>query len=885
MQVIQKIKQVLLHRSLMPGSSDPGSGNRLRCSRNTYIKNQRNIRIIGSVSLVILFALTAFTLRPVSIETSSVEATANPATTTLTIAASGNAAILDITPSSTSGTFASSDTTDTSLGFSVTTDNITGYNLSIRHASATSPAPLVNEALSLNLDSLETSVTESQFSTSAYVGHYGYKPSMLNSEDNSNYIPAPTTTPTPINVTQCANNTTNCNTANDNYTIALGANIDYTKSAGTYTNTFILTAVANNVAYTINYLDNTSDSSISNLPATEPASIATASSFTLSSTQPTRTGYDFAGWCDGTVTHNATGNDTCSGATYSAGSTYSFASPSSTSTNVANLYAMWNVKTFTITLSKTDATAIVIDDTSYTGSSATLTYGNHTISGTYPSGYEFSSWATSDSTNLAITSTSSASTTITIYGAATLTLTGKSSMLAIQDITSSTCTTTAQDVYDKRDNEVYKIQKLADGKCWLLDNLRLGSTTLVQALSTSNTNMSSSVAFTLPASSSSGFTSYNTPMINTASANTATTSYGSGSGKIGVYYNYCAASAGTYCMASGSGSGNASYDVCPKGWRMPTGGSSGEYQALYTAYSSNASSFRTALSTPLSGYIYNSPAGDQDSRGRFWSSTYYSGNGMYDLIVTSSTVNPQLNHFRNYGLSVRCVLRSGTITDATNMQDVTSAQITNSAEGATTTLKDVRDNQDYTVAKINGNLWMTRNLAIGCNGTGSTYGSSVSSKSLTSTYSNVSSSWSTPAALLSTAANSSSASGYITAAMQCSSTYGAWYNYAAASAGTITGSSNNTADTYNICPKGWTLPTSTQISGITSQATAFSPVTGGYYSSGSLDSTGLGCWWSATAYLTEYRYYLLWDGSSLSTSKSIRGRRFSGFYVRCVRSS
>ena len=44
------------------------------------------------------------------------------------------------------------------------------------------------------------------------------------------------------------------------------------------------------------------------------------------------------------------------------------------------------------------------------------------------------------------------------------------------------------------------------------------------------------------------------------------------------------------------------------------------------------------------------------------------------------------------------------------------------------TTKDNRDGRVYTVAKIADNIWMTRNLAIGCNGSGANYGSSVSSK-------------------------------------------------------------------------------------------------------------------------------------------------------------
>ena len=125
-------------------------------------------------------------------------------------------------------------------------------------------------------------------------------------------------------------------------------------------------------------------------------------------------------------------------------------------------------------------------------------------------------------------------------------------------------------------------------------------------------------------------------------------------GKIGTFYNYCAATAGTYCYASGSGTGNASEDICPKGWRMPTGGSSGEYQALYGAYSSNAANFMAALVTPLSGY-FNGSANFQGSYVYFWSSTRYDGSGMHYLLVSSSGVDPARISSRYGGYSVRCV--------------------------------------------------------------------------------------------------------------------------------------------------------------------------------------------------------------------------------------
>ena len=80
------------------------------------------------------------------------------------------------------------------------------------------------------------------------------------------------------------------------------------------------------------------------------------------------------------------------------------------------------------------------------------------------------------------------------------------------------------------------------------------------------------------------------------------------------------------------------------------------------------------------------------------------------------------------------------------------------------------------------------------------------------------------------------------------------YNYAIASAGTITSKDNaditgnmNTA-TESICPKGWTLPTTKQIDANRDTA-SFSPVLGGNYYNGRLyDESKYGLWWSSTAH-------------------------------------
>ena len=207
--------------------------------------------------------------------------------------------------------------------------------------------------------------------------------------------------------------------------------------------------------------------------------------------------------------------------------------------------------------------------------------------------------------------------------------------------------------------------------------------------------------------------------------------------------------------------------------------------------------------------------------------------------------------------------------DVIYMQDLTATQCFDSYDGATATLKDRRDNNSYTIAKINGNCWMTQNLRL------------AGGTTLTSTYSNVSSSYTIPTTDL-TSGNS-----YTDGRIHNSgdTTTGYWYNFCAASAGTNCQTSTATNTTYDICPEGWRLPTNSEFSGITgtSYISAFSPVTGGYYYYGSLVVTSSGYWWSSTANGSSNQYGLYYDGSSLYTLSGYG--KSNGYYVRCIRSS
>ena len=497
-----------------------------------------------------------------------------------------------------------------------------------------------------------------------------------------------------------------------------------------------------------------------------------------------------------------------------------------------------------------------------------------------------------------------------------------SEMTNMQDITAEICQASADGetttLADTRDNNTYTIAKINDA-CWMTQNLRLpGGTTLTS----SDSNVTRD--YTLPSSSTSGFN--NATVANMY--NGADTTYG-------AYYNYCAASAGTVCLQTM----DATQDICPKGWRLPT------YDEM-----NGIINYASAFSPVYSGYYSLGSLSNSGSSGYWWSATAYDRTRQYYLYYYSGNLDTGYNT-GNYGYSVRCIRSNpGTVTinfngngatsgttasqqiaagdtaplningftrtdygftgwntaadgsgtsytdgadyavtpaagDTTitlyaqwkrvfgkdTMQGFTVADCQTQASAGNVALEDARDGNTYTVRYINGACWMTQNLRL----SGGT--------KLTSADSNVTRDYTLP---------SSSTSGFTSDTVAnmyngTDTTYGAYYNYCAASAGTVCNGTTTQDATQDICPKGWRLPIYDEIDGITgtSYISAFSPVLSGYYFYGSLNLTGSGgYWWSATAYDSTSQYFLGYSSSSSSLNISYDGKAL-GLPVRCIRAS
>ena len=265
---------------------------------------------------------------------------------------------------------------------------------------------------------------------------------------------------------------------------------------------------------------------------------------------------------------------------------------------------------------------------------------------------------------------------------------------------------------DSRDNDVYAVAKLADGKCWMIENLRLAdkdSSNNDINLSSTNTH-NPSLPLTNSDSTTSNHLSPTTDPTTTAwcttnssncddqsmlaTNNTTLFTSNTASGysaesnvySYGNYYNWYSATAGHGKYGSSYGQGYESPgDICPAGWHLPKGGNKSQestnefWQLIVTGlnggtnpanYDSSSRPYYTGTeATPVSnalrsypnnfvysGNVYGSSVINRNSHGLYWSSSAFSSDYAYDLSFYSSSVSPGTSgSIKYYGWMARCV--------------------------------------------------------------------------------------------------------------------------------------------------------------------------------------------------------------------------------------
>lgn len=257
----------------------------------------------------------------------------------------------------------------------------------------------------------------------------------------------------------------------------------------------------------------------------------------------------------------------------------------------------------------------------------------------------------------------------------------------MQDMTPEICaavptpdryTTISSRLQDTRDGKLYYVSKLADGDCWMTQNLDFEIPTTGITLSPSTSAVLSEKTITATETYSDGMNSIvyydggdrnvyaGTDTLN--ETNNPDYDY-SWHYHVGSYYTYNAATAGSGQTASS----NAIESICPKGWRLPAGRvyeeakSFGKLTETY-GYTTNGT-WTSGTNSPganmrynplyfqLSGYYLSSGLNTYRSSGLYWSATSYGGatNPHAYYMSFSNNVNIAHSNEKYVGGSVRCV--------------------------------------------------------------------------------------------------------------------------------------------------------------------------------------------------------------------------------------
>lgn len=239
------------------------------------------------------------------------------------------------------------------------------------------------------------------------------------------------------------------------------------------------------------------------------------------------------------------------------------------------------------------------------------------------------------------------------------------STMAVGDVTALT---------DFRDNEVYTVAKLADGNCWTVENSRLNPSTAI--ISKSNTNnptdsfvqdVKNSRPIGNQFCASDSASCVNQILYNVGNMNRSYTPAPSGNGpylswySYGTFFNWYSATAGN--GTSSTVSATVAGDICPAGWKLPSGGTGGDWETFNRLVNNGKTNNDVSLRTYPVNMIY---AGDfntdttsgRGTQSRYWSATASrESNKVYRFGYSATEVSPSKSYNKWVAFPIRCIVK------------------------------------------------------------------------------------------------------------------------------------------------------------------------------------------------------------------------------------
>ncbi len=258
----------------------------------------------------------------------------------------------------------------------------------------------------------------------------------------------------------------------------------------------------------------------------------------------------------------------------------------------------------------------------------------------------------------------------------------------MQNLDPEVCVEEPTIVTDSRDGQSYAIARLEDGRCWMLQNLKLGKTEDNIVLTSADSNVDAN-GFILSSNEAGAEGKFPRVIVRDDEGTVVRVVMDKSeyycANDYGCYYNWYTATAG-----SGKGEGDVAteadvtvgQDICPRGWTLPTGGAGGEFETLATAYGYDPDGDEDSIATYVANVLVQNPTvtteningestpglllgGGYNQLGaeyagvsaNYWSRTAKAIARGYAMVVNlSNGGSPLGSNWLFYGRAVRCLL-------------------------------------------------------------------------------------------------------------------------------------------------------------------------------------------------------------------------------------